>query len=81
MSARRPSRRLTDNGEVSFGADRIETVRGAPVVAPTLRGPALSAQRWADLTFLHWPIRPELVAPFFPAGSRPDVIDGFTYVA
>lgn len=81
MSARRPSRRWTDNGEVSFGADRIETVRGAPVVAPTLRGPALSAQRWADLTFLHWPIRPELVAPFFPAGSRPDVIDGLTYVA
>lgn len=60
----------------------VETVHGAPVVAPPLRGPlALSAQRWTDLTFLHWPVAPEVVAPFFPAGSRPDVLDGVTYVA
>ena len=58
------------------------TVHGAPVSAPPLRGRfALSAQRWTDLTFLHWAVDPELVAPFFPAGTRPDVVDGVTYVA
>ena len=57
-----------------------ETVHGAPVVAPALNGPALTAQRWEDLTFLHWPVDPAAVAPYFPAGSRPDVVDGVTYV-
>jgi uncharacterized protein YqjF (DUF2071 family) len=37
-------------------------------------------QLWADLTFLHWPVRPEQVAPLFPPGTRPDVFDGTTYV-
>ncbi|MET3803850.1 uncharacterized protein YqjF (DUF2071 family) [Nakamurella sp. UYEF19] len=50
-------------------------------VAPPLRGAALSAQRWANLTFLHWPVEPDAVQRFMPAGVRPDVIDGVTYVA
>ena len=56
---------------------RVEdvTVRTArPVRRPLL------VQRWADLTFLHWPFDPALVAPLLPAGTEPDVLDGVTYV-
>ena len=49
-------------------------------VAPKLSGPTLSAQRWMNLTFLHWPVDPAAVQPFLPAGVRPDVIDGVSYV-
>ena len=49
-------------------------------VAPTLHGPALSAQHWDNLTFLHWPIDPAGITRFFPPGVRPDVIDGVSYV-
>ena len=49
-------------------------------LAPRLDGPVLSSQRWCDLTFLHWPLDPATVAALFPAGVRPDVIDGVTYV-
>ena len=37
-------------------------------------------QTWGDLTMLHWPVEPALVQPFLPAGTRPDVLDGVTYV-
>lgn len=37
-------------------------------------------QRWGDLSMLHWPVDPAVVAPFLPAGTRPDVHDGATYV-
>jgi uncharacterized protein YqjF (DUF2071 family) len=37
-------------------------------------------QRWTDLAFLHWPVEPDLVAPFMPAGVEPDVIDGVTFL-
>lgn len=49
-------------------------------LAPPLSGPTLSAQRWQELAFLHWPVDPEAVAHFMPAGVHPDVIDGRTYV-
>ncbi len=49
-------------------------------VAPPLAGRVLSAQRWSNLTFLHWPVEPESVREFLPAGVAPDVFDGFTYV-
>ncbi|MBI0298273.1 DUF2071 domain-containing protein [Streptomyces sp. PRKS01-29] len=45
-----------------------------PVRRPTL------VQRWEELTFLHWPVEPERVAPLLPAGTRPDTLDGVTYV-
>jgi uncharacterized protein len=32
------------------------------------------------LTFLHWPVTPERVAPLLPAGVVPDLLDGRTYV-
>lgn len=37
-------------------------------------------QRWRDVTFLHWPVEPERVAPLLPAGVRPDTLDGVTWV-
>src|ERR1700712_353469 len=49
-------------------------------IAPRLAGRALSAQRWASLTFLHWPVDPDMVRHLFPAGVRPDTLDGVTYV-
>lgn len=38
------------------------------------------SQQWRDLTFVHWAVDPERVAGFMPAGVRPDVLDGATYV-
>ncbi|WP_235950661.1 YqjF family protein [Phycicoccus flavus] len=37
-------------------------------------------QTWADITFVHWAVDPALVAPHLPPGTRPDVLDGATYV-
>ncbi|MFJ3099754.1 YqjF family protein [Streptomyces hydrogenans] len=37
-------------------------------------------QVWSDLLFVHWQVRPEAVADLFPPGTRPDVIDGRTFV-
>src|SRR4051812_22566986 len=37
-------------------------------------------QRWHDLAFLHWPADPDAVQPFLPEGTRPDTLDGVTYV-
>ena len=37
-------------------------------------------QSWLDLTFVHWPVRPDDVAHLYPPGTRPDVFDGMTYV-
>ncbi|MET8446161.1 DUF2071 domain-containing protein [Streptomyces sp. NPDC005209] len=45
-----------------------------PVRRPTL------VQGWHELTFLHWPVEPERVAGLFPPGTRPDTLDGVTYV-
>jgi hypothetical protein len=41
---------------------------------------ALLVQSWAELTFLHWAVDPTLVAGLLPAGTRPDTLDGVTYV-
>jgi uncharacterized protein len=49
-------------------------------VAPLLSGPTLSAQRWQDLSFLHWPVAAEALQHFMPPGVRPDVIGGVSYV-
>lgn len=50
------------------------------VDAPRLPRPVLFDQFWADLTFVHWPVDPAAVAHLYPPGTRPDVIDGRTYV-
>ena len=41
---------------------------------------AVFTQHWGDLTMLHWPVDPALVAPLLPAGTVPDVLDGVTHV-
>lgn len=43
-------------------------------------GGTLLTQSWLDLTFVHWAVEPDVVAPLLPAGTMPDVLDGFTYV-
>src|SRR3954453_14226414 len=49
-------------------------------VPAELIGPRLMRQDWTRLTFLHWAVDPALVAPLLPAGARPDVLDGASYV-
>lgn len=44
-----------------------------------VRRPVL-VQGWHELTFLHWPVEPEAVAGLLPRGTRPDTLDGVTYV-
>lgn len=41
---------------------------------------SLLVQRWHDLAFVHWAVPPEVVAPFLPAGTLPDTLDGVSYV-
>lgn len=50
-----------------------------PAGAP-LQGRAVLDQRWTDLAFLHWRVEPGRVAPLLPAGTRPDLFDGSTWV-
>jgi uncharacterized protein YqjF (DUF2071 family) len=53
-----------------------------PVSAVAVRPVKLSflVQGWHDLAFLHWPAEPEVIWPFLPPGTRPDTLDGVTYV-
>ncbi|MFC9082041.1 YqjF family protein [Streptomyces sp. NPDC057062] len=44
-----------------------------------VRRPVLVQGR-RQLTFLHWPVEPDRVAELLPAGTRPDALDGVTYV-
>lgn len=48
--------------------------RGEP-----LAGRVLLDQQWADVTFLHWRVAPEVVAPLLPAGTSPDLHDGSSW--
>jgi uncharacterized protein YqjF (DUF2071 family) len=58
----------------------MSSLAGYPVTAPPLPRPVTFGQFWADLTFVHWPVRPEAVEHLYPAGTRPDVFEGMTYV-
>jgi uncharacterized protein YqjF (DUF2071 family) len=48
--------------------------------APPLPGRVVVNQDWRDLTWLHWAVDPDRVAPLLPPRTGPDVIDGRTYV-
>ncbi|WP_291057166.1 DUF2071 domain-containing protein [Herbiconiux sp.] len=48
--------------------------------APALAGDLLHEQDWQSLTFLHWRVDPERVAPHLPPGTRPDLFDGSAWV-
>ena len=58
----------------SAGTEAVSTV------APRLARPRLMRQNWRDLTSLHWAVDPGQVAPLMPAGVRPDLHEGWTYV-
>lgn len=45
-----------------------------------LSGPRIMRQDWNDISFVHWAVDPGLVAPLLPPLTRPDVLDGVTYV-
>lgn len=63
------------------GPGGCDGLAGFPITPPPLRGPVTFDQRWRDLTFLHWPVRPATVETMYPPGTRPDVFaDGMTYV-
>jgi uncharacterized protein YqjF (DUF2071 family) len=57
----------------------VESPAGFPIAAPTLPRPITFDQFWEDLTFVHWPVRPDAVAHLYPPGTRPDLFDGLTY--
>jgi uncharacterized protein len=48
--------------------------------APELARPRVLPQQWLDLSFIHWAVKPASVAHYFPAGTRPDTLEGRTYV-
>jgi uncharacterized protein YqjF (DUF2071 family) len=58
----------------------VRDVEPVDTTAPPLRRPRIMRQDWRDLTFVHWAVDPDRVAPFMPPGVRPDVHDGATYV-
>jgi uncharacterized protein YqjF (DUF2071 family) len=60
------------NGRVRIEDVTRETTR--PV------GRSWLVQRWHDLTFVHWAADPATIAPFLPAGTTPDTLDGVAYV-
>ena len=47
---------------------------------PVRRRQSLLVQQWRRLTFLHWAADPATVTPFLPPGTRPDTLDGVTYI-
>jgi uncharacterized protein YqjF (DUF2071 family) len=49
-------------------------------VAPRTPKRRLLTQQWRDLTFVHWPVASEVVAPLLPPGTAPDVYDGTSWV-
>lgn len=49
--------------------------------AAPLPGRPVIRQHWADAVFLHWRVDPATVAPWLPAGTRPDTTpDGASWV-
>ncbi len=59
-----------------FGADATLPVgQGPPLVSP-----AIMSQFWADISFVHWRVEPEVLVPFMPSGARPAVHDGSAWV-
>jgi uncharacterized protein len=48
--------------------------------APPLARRQIMHQWWKDVAFLHWRVDPAGVAPLLPAGTRPDMFDGSSWV-
>ncbi len=45
-----------------------------------LTGVQIMHQQWRDLSFLHWRVDPDRVAPLLPRGTVPDIHDGSSWV-
>jgi hypothetical protein len=60
----------------------VEPVQPEPVNREAPRTPhhRLLTQEWRDLTFVHWRVAPEAVAPLLPSGTVPDTFDGTSWV-
>lgn len=54
--------------------EAVTPAPGRPVPRPVM------TQRWTDLTYLHWPVDPERLAPVMPPGVRVDTADGTAWV-
>ena len=63
------------NGQPQWRPPAAISAEGGP-----LKGPVFLGQRWRDLTFLHWRVDADVVAPLLPDGTRPDVYDGTSWV-
>ncbi len=61
---------MTGDPSATDPGDAAE-LSGYPVTAPMLPRPVTFDQHWTDLTFTHWPVRPESVAHLYPPGTRP----------
>jgi uncharacterized protein YqjF (DUF2071 family) len=55
-------------------------VEPVTATAPRPAGRTVFTQGWRDAAFLHWAVEPAVVAPLLPPGTRPDVLDGRSYV-
>ena len=42
--------------------------------------PHALSQEWRNLTFMHWEVRPEKIAPYIPEGLELDLFEGKAYV-
>jgi uncharacterized protein YqjF (DUF2071 family) len=58
----------------------VDPVEPVTRTAPRPVGRTVFTQGWRDATFLHWAVDPAVVAPLLPAGTRPDELDGATFV-
>lgn len=76
LAARAPGRHERPGWSTMRGMD-AEPLTETPS-RPVRR--AVFTQQWRDLTMLHWPVDPAVVAPLLPAGTVPDVLAGVTYV-
>lgn len=67
---------------VGAGAMAVAPTAPEPITPAPLRSTPnpLLTQSWLDLAFVHWAVDPADVAPFLPAGTVPDTVDGVTYV-
>jgi uncharacterized protein len=57
----------------------VEPEPVSPVPPRPVRPTAL-VQDWSDVTFLHWPLEPDVAARFLPPGTRPDLLGDRTFV-
>lgn len=60
--------------------DSFNDVRQFDEQGPPLPTRQIMSQWWRDITFVHWRVDPDLVAPLLPRGVRPDLYDGSAWV-